>query len=184
MNHLCPVKTRYHAAGKVVNQFLLDWGAHVAVGVNIRFIRQAPKTANELLFGYGRRRCHRPPPGSIPKLALAAAGGFRRSTGQKFVFHAHEPLGLGSTGGCWRGVMRRSNGTGEAAATIKLAWEDADEYALRCEAAVYTYLSPCAMGVRRPQFYGSFQGSNKHALVLQYTGESIESFDALSVDEK
>jgi hypothetical protein len=67
---------------------------------------------------------------------------------------------------------------------IKLAWEDSDPELLRQEAAIYCHALPFAQGVRRPQFYGYFRGEGRHAIVLQYTGEAIDSFDALSNDEK
>jgi hypothetical protein len=59
-----------------------------------------------------------------------------------------------------------------------------DNEALRHEAAIYTHVLPFAKGIRRPQFYGYFRSADRQAILLQYTGEPVDSFDSLSADEK
>jgi hypothetical protein len=177
---------------KVVSQFLLDWGATIATGLNTCFVRRVPKTTDAGLFDLGgRQRCHKAPPNAVAKLALAASDRRRgfSPTGPKFVLHAQQPLGAGSAGACWHGCMAERNAAGGggagAAVAIKIATTMASRDALRQEAAVYTYLLPFAPGVRRPQFYGYFcDGKQRHAIVLEYAGEAISSYDALSVEEK
>ncbi len=103
------------------------------------------------------------------------------------MLRAQEPIGAGETGACWPGRKAERNaagGSGGVAVAIKIATTMASTDALRQEAAVHTYLLPFAPGVRRPQFYGYFCGKQRHAIVLEYAGESIGSFDALSVEEK
>jgi hypothetical protein len=80
--------------------------------------------------------------------------------------------------------MAERNSAGGTLVAIKIASSNANKEALRHEAAIYTYFLPFAKDVRRPQFYGYFRGNKRHAIVLQYTGEAISSFDTLSVDEK
>ncbi len=79
-----------------------------------------------------------------------------------------------ATGNC-------SNG---ATVAIKLTWAGTDNEALRHEAAMYTHVLPLAKDLRCPHFYGYFRGADRHAIVLQYTGEPIDSFESLSAEEK
>jgi hypothetical protein len=80
--------------------------------------------------------------------------------------------------------MGRPGSSDVAAVVIKLAWDSTNNDALHHEAAIYTRLLPFAKGVRRPQFYGYFHSGSRRAIVLQYAGEAIGSYDALSVAEK
>ncbi len=177
-------KVKFCAVRKTVGRFLLDWGPEAATGLNIDFVRVTPKFDSALLGACGRQRCRKPPPGALAKLAQPVAAAGFCLTRPKVVLYAFEPLGWGSTGSCWRGIMGRSGSADVVAVVIKLAWDETNNDALHHEAAIYTRLLPLAEGVRRPQFYGYFHGGTRHAIVLQYTGEAVSSYDALSVAEK
>jgi hypothetical protein len=177
---------------KLVNQFLLDWGATIATGLNTCFVCRVPKATNAGLFDLGgRQRCHKAPPNAVSKLVLAASDRHRvfSPTGLKFMLYAQQPLSAGLAGSCWHGRMADRNaaagGGAGAAVAIIIATTIASRDALRQEVAVYMYLLPFAPGVRRQQFYGYFcGGKQRHAIVLEYAGEAISSYDALSVEEK
>jgi hypothetical protein len=170
---------------------LLDWGPGVAVGANINFVRVFSPLAELSTSSHGARLYNKPPSSSssstsseiVSWLVFAAARFISLATVNP-VLRVTRHLGWGSSGGCWLGSLALRDGGNGATVAIKLAWPGTDNDALRQEAAIYTHVLPFAKGLRRPQFHGYFHGADRHAIVLQYTGEPIDSFDSLSLDEK
>jgi hypothetical protein len=141
------LQTKPGAAGKTVKQFLLDWGADLATGLNIRLARVTPTDAGLSLFGFDKRRSIKAPPWALAKLLPAVSQSFYPAC-TRLVLQAQELLRMGEMGDCWRGIIGGRNCTGGIMVAIKLARGNNTEDALHYEVAVYTYLQPFAKGVR------------------------------------
>lgn len=90
-------------------------------------------------------------------------------------------LGRGAVGKCYKGTM------GPISVVIK-STNTGQEQALEREAFIYEqHLSRLVDASSRsigPKYYGYFEQAHQKALVLEYAGKSLESFDQLAPEAK
>jgi len=88
-------------------------------------------------------------------------------------------LGSGSVGNVYRGCLQ---GITSEDVVVKMVREERSE-AVRLEAEIYNVLLPL-QGLHIPTVYGLFMEEHFYVLIMKYVGETLTSFEGLSVSQR